>query len=123
MSNGAVYTYRGSWCSEGLNTTWECDWRIVGEKGSVTWDGSDGFEAQVVAKAGGFSSECETLEIPAHHEQDRIGGHEGIIHEFVDCLQNGGNPETICSDNIKSLAMVFGAIESATKNQPVDITW
>ena len=23
MTGGIVYTYRGSWCAEGLNTTWE----------------------------------------------------------------------------------------------------
>lgn len=123
MSNGTVYTYRGSWCSEGLNTTWECDWRIVGEQGSITWDGSDGFQTEVVTQPGGFSSKCEALEIPEHNKQDRTGGHEGIIHEFVDCIKNGGTPETACTDNIKSLAMVFGAIESAQKNQPVDIIW
>ena len=42
MTGGLVYTYRGSWCSEGLNTTWESDWRIVGTKGSVSWDGAHG---------------------------------------------------------------------------------
>ena len=46
MSNGLVYTYRGSWCSEGLNTTWESDWRIVGQNGSLKWDGGQGFAAQ-----------------------------------------------------------------------------
>jgi len=123
MSNGSVYTYRGSWCSEGLNTTWECDWRIIGEKGTVTWDGGDGFKAEVVKETGAFRSEMEAQEIPAHNQEDRIGAHEGIIYEFVECIQSGGTPETVCTDNIKSLAMVFGAIESAQKNRPVDISW
>ena len=54
MSDGIVYTYRGSWCSEGLNTTWECDWRIIGERGTITWDGADAFACQIVSQAGGF---------------------------------------------------------------------
>jgi hypothetical protein len=33
-----------------------------------------------------------------------------------------GTPETICTDNIKSLAMVFGAIESAREGRRVEIT-
>ena len=37
MGGGIVYTYRGSWCSEGLHTSWECEWRIIGTRGSVTW--------------------------------------------------------------------------------------
>ena len=49
MTGEIVYTYRGSWCAEGLNTTWGGEWRIIGEKGSVKWDGGDNFQAQVVA--------------------------------------------------------------------------
>jgi predicted dehydrogenase len=45
MTGGVVLNYRGSWCCEGLNTTWECDWRIMGEKGCVTWNGGDVFRA------------------------------------------------------------------------------
>ncbi len=123
MSNNIVYTYRGSWCAEGLNTTWECDWRIVGQNGSLTWDGSQNFRTEVISETGGFRSKYTSVEMPEHNKQDRTGGHEGLICEFVDCLINGGTPETVCTDNIKSLAMVFGAIESAETNRPVAISW
>lgn len=121
MSNGVVYTYRGSWCSEGLNTTWECDWRVIGQQGSVTWDGADGFAGETVDVAGEFRSQMTPLSIGELDPADRVGAHEGIIHEFIDCVQNGGVPETVCTDNIKSLAMVFGAIESAETGQRVEI--
>jgi predicted dehydrogenase len=121
LSDGIVYTYRGSWCAEGLNTTWESDWRIVGTRGSVQWDGADGFRAQVVAEAAGFRSKLADLEIPPLDPQDKIGGHAGLIRDFVECLQTGRTPETICSDNIKSLAMVFGAIESAETGRRVSV--
>ena len=121
MTGGIVYTYRGSWCAEGLNTTWESDWRIVGEKGSVKWDGGNNFQAQVVAETGGFFSRWQDVEVPPHDPKGKVGGHEGLIREFVQCVQTGGTPETICRDNIKSLAMVFGAIESAELGKPVDI--
>ena len=119
MTSGIVYTYQGSWCAEGLNTSWECDWRIIGEKGSVKWDGADSYQAQVVARAGGFRSELRDIEVPPFDAGDKTGGHAGNIREFVRCVQSGGTPETIASDNIKSLAMVFGAIESAEKGQVV----
>ena len=123
MTDDIVYTYRGSWCSEGLSTTWESDWRIIGEKGSVKWDGGDQMEAQMVVKTGGFHSECKTVEIPPFDGETNTGGHAGLIREFIDCVKNGGTPETVCTDNIKSLAMVFGAIESSQKSQLVDINW
>lgn len=121
MTGGLVYTYRGSWCAEGLNTTWESDWRVIGTRGSVTWDGADAFRTAVVVKTGGFRSEFESPPVPEIDAQGKTGGHEGLINEFVRCVREGGTPETVCTDNIKSLAMVFGAIESAEKGQPVDI--
>ncbi|MBN1639924.1 MAG: Gfo/Idh/MocA family oxidoreductase [Anaerolineae bacterium] len=123
MSGGLVYTYRGSWCAEGVNTSWECDWRVVGERGTVTWDGGDGFAAQVVAKTGGFRSEWRDVAIPPLDAGDRIGGHGGQIADFVDCVRTGRVPETVGSDNIRSLAMVFGAIESAGQGCSVPVTW
>lgn len=122
MTGGAVYTYRGSWCAEGMNTSWECDWRIIGENGSVKWDGGSNFQIQVVAETGDFFSKWEDVEIPPHDPKEKIGGHEGLIKEFIRCVQTGGTPETICTDNIKSLAMVFGAIESAEAGKPVEIS-
>ena len=123
MSDGLVFTYRGSWCAEGLNTSWECDWRIVGTKGSATWDGGEGIRAQASKKGGAFFSEMRDLNVPALAKKDRIGGHVGLIGEFVDCVRSGNVPETVCTDNIKSLAMVFSAIESAKKGRPVAIKY
>ena len=121
MTEGIVCTYRGSWCAEGLRTTWECDWRIVGTKGSVKWDGATGFQAQVVAETGGFMSKMQDLELPPFDDPAKIGGHGGVIRDFVRCIQTGATPETVGSDNIHSLAMVFGAIESAEAGQRVTL--
>jgi predicted dehydrogenase len=121
MSEGIVFTYRGSWCAEGLRTTWESDWRIVGTEGSVRWDGADGFQAEVVAARGGFFSTVNSVELPPPPADARSGGHAGAIREFIDCVRTGATPETIAADNIKSLAMVFGAIESATTKTRVEL--
>jgi len=123
MDHHIVYTYRGSWCAEGVNTSWEADWRIVGQKGSVTWDGGDQFRAQVAAKTRGFRSELADLALPPLHPDDKIGAHAGQIADFVDCVRTGRTPETVCRDNIKSLAMVFSAIESAEQQKVVKVAW
>lgn len=121
MTDGVVYTYRGSWCAEGLNTTWECDWRAIGVNGSAIWDGADAYRAEVVREAGGFRSEMELVEVPEIDAGQKVGGHAGCIREFINCVRNGGTPETAAADNIKSLAMVFGAIESAAEGREVRI--
>ena len=122
MTGGIVFNYRGGWCAEGLNTSWESHWRIVGSKGTVLWNGGDDFRCEAVTGAGGFSRPRKELPVPLLKGRVREGGHAGIIQEFVDCLRTGRTPETTGSDNIKSLAMVFGAIESARTAKRVRIT-
>jgi predicted dehydrogenase len=122
MTNDVVYTYRGSWCAEGLNTTWESRWHIIGERGSVFWDGAGGFQAEVVKEAGGFLSELRSVDVPARDDPAKGGGHTGAIREFVHCVRTGCVPETVCTDNIRSLAMVFGAVESSESGRTVTIT-
>ena len=123
MADGCVYTYRGSWCAEGLNTSWECDWRIIGENGSVKWDGGDGFVAQVVAERGGFHSKWKEIEVPPATDADPDGGHGGVIREFFRCVAEGGVPETAAEDNVKSLAMVLAAVASAEAGRRVSVSW
>jgi predicted dehydrogenase len=123
LTGGVVLTYRGSWCAEGLNTTWECDWRAIGQGGTLLWDGADDLRGERVIGAGGFRSDLAPIEIPPLDPAAKSGGHAGVIREFVDCVRHGGVPETAAVDNIKSLAMVFGAIESAGKGciMPIDV--
>jgi predicted dehydrogenase len=123
MSDGLVFTYRGSWCAEGLNTSWESDWRFIGTRGTITWDGYGSIRAQRPQRRAGLTSPPRDLAIPQMRKRDRIGGHTALIREFVDSVRRGRKPETICTDNIKSLAMVFAAIDSARKNRPVAVTW
>lgn len=120
MSNGVVFNYRGSWCAEGENTPWECAWRAVGEKGTALWDGGDGISAEIAIGAEGFIRKTQKLEIPKSPKLEHIE-HKGVIYEFLDCVKNGGTPQTICTDNIKSLAMVHAAIESAITGKKVKI--
>ena len=116
---------RRQWCAEGLNTNWECDWRFIGERGSVRWDGVDGFQAEVIAGRTGLRSTYEPIAVPPLPESEypTAIGHAGVIREFVDCVRTGRTPETAGTDNIRSLAMVFGAIESAEAGRDVTIAW
>lgn len=121
MSNGIVFNYRGSWCAEGLMTGWNSQWRIIGRNGTLKWDGTEQIQAQTVLKREGFNSTFEDRVVPGYENPAKTASHESIIREFFDCVQNNRIPETVCTDNIKSLAMVFGAIESAETGKPVTI--
>jgi predicted dehydrogenase len=92
---------------------------VIGQRGSVRWDGQQQFAAQVVKSTGGFHSELENIEIPTLHDPAKTGGHEGLIREFVTSVRSNQLPETVSSDNIHSLSMVHAAIRSAETGQRV----
>jgi predicted dehydrogenase len=117
--NQIVYTYRGSWCAEGLRTSWEAEWRFIGLNGSLKWDGQQGFSAETAALTNGFWSEVLPIDLPSNTNAEMTQGHASCIREFVESVRSGGVPGTVCTDNIKSLAMVFGAIESASTGNKV----
>jgi len=120
---GVIFNYRGSWCADGLMTSWESAWRIVGTKGSLVWDGHQDIRAEIAGKAiDGLFSEVVASEIPPLAESDRTGGHLGVLQDFIAATRGGPEPETVGHQNINSLAMVFGAIESAETGRRVEIT-
>lgn len=123
FENNVIYTYRGSWCAEGLNTSWECDWRAIGTRGTALWNGRDEITATAVSGDEGFFRPHEPVPVPAFSEPLKSNAHEGVIREFLSCVLNGGIPETAAVDNIKSLAMVFAAVESAEQGRQVPITY
>ncbi|SLN64161.1 1,5-anhydro-D-fructose reductase [Aquimixticola soesokkakensis] len=119
--NGVTMSYRGSWCAEGLPTSWEASWRIVGSKGTLLWDGNDGFQAEVPQGRDGLLSTQTPLEVPQiaplAHE-----GHAGVIADFLEARRTGRSPLTDARDNIRSLAMTFAAIDSAEQGRFIDIS-
>ncbi len=119
MTDNVIFTYRGSWCAEGCNTSWECDWRAVGTGGSVLWRGTE-IAGETVKATGNFLSEMTPFTGKTPELKDT--GHAGCIAEFISCLQTGKTPQTVCTDNIKSLAMVEAAIESAAAGREITIT-
>ena len=118
MTGGLRYTYRGSWCAEGRLTSWESEWRAVGSQGSATWDGQGAPVAELVTKPGGFLSEVASHTAPV---ADMPLGIAGSLRDFLHALATGATPMGECHDNIKSLAMVFAAIESAATGRRVKI--
>ncbi|MER8830857.1 Gfo/Idh/MocA family oxidoreductase [Mesorhizobium sp. M0938] len=122
LGGGRLFTYAGSWCAAGFRTSWEGSWRIVAERGSLIWDGHDDLKAEVALPVrDGLFDKTEPVVVPPLDPADRVDGHLGIIRDFMHAVETGSEPETRGSDNIKSLAMVFGAIESAETGRRVAI--
>ena len=71
--------------------------------------------------SGGFFSEFETPPLPNLVESDMQTWHGLAIEAFIRDLEQNKVPETHAGDNIKSLAMVYGATESAETKRRVEI--
>lgn len=120
MSDGSTFCYRGSWCAEGAPTSWEASWRITGERGTAIWDGHNAPYAEVVAagdQEGKFFRDCERAE--AAFDWEGRGGHAGCLDEMFAAVAEGRRAETDCRDNIHSIAMVLGALESAKTGRKI----
>lgn len=119
MSNGVIFTYRGCWCAEGCHTSWNGNWRIIGNKGTVICEHDKPPHGQVVAGDEGFQRPLKELEMP----QAKVEFTEmhGALREMLEFLRTGKATQTECHDNIKSLAMVFAAIESSKQGKRISI--
>jgi predicted dehydrogenase len=121
MSDGVVFTYRGSWAAEGQRTSWDSSWRVVGTKGMLTWDGETGFIATVKDGDEGFLRPVKQVQpLPPTDWRETLG-HPSVIAAFLDAIQAGREPETVGHDNLRSLSMVFAAIESARQGKRIEI--
>ena len=76
MRNGVVFSYRGSWCAEGLRTSWESAWRIVGTRGALTWDGEEDMRAEIATGPDALFQKTEPVPRP-HVEIDAV--HHGLL--------------------------------------------
>ncbi|SDD12783.1 Gfo/Idh/MocA family protein [Auraticoccus monumenti] len=106
FSSGARFTFDGSWCAPGAETSWNGSWRVSGEHGTARWSGDDEPEVDTTAPV-------PTTEVTAH---DGIAGSLAI---FVDALRSGTVPGGEVHENVLSLAMVEAAVESAARRERV----
>jgi predicted dehydrogenase len=120
--DGAFVSYSGSWVSRGgpdVNTTIDGSWDIQGEGGAIQWNHNyvrlvpTDF-GDVVYRKGTLEREGQVLEVPLVNlrEEERAG----VLAEFASAIREGRKPETDGRDNLKSLALVLGAVESCAED-------
>jgi predicted dehydrogenase len=118
MTGGTRFIYRGSWCAQGLGTSWQSEWRVYGPRGSAFWDGENAPVAAHMTGADGFFPPSEKITATL---EETPAGIAGSLAEFLHALRTGQTPQGECHDNIKSLAMVFAAVESSQTARRVQV--
>lgn len=102
-------TYTGSWCANGGETPWNGEWKVLCDDGCVRLAG----DRVAVQRRDGRPWE----EVPA--VQLERGGQDWLLHEFVSAAREGREPETSAQDNLRSIEMVFAAVESTKTGRVV----
>jgi predicted dehydrogenase len=121
LSGGVRFSYQGSWCAPGLETSWESRWRVSGELGSAIWDGQANPAAEAVGASTVAGGGLEPIEVTPVTIAG--AGIMGSLADFVRALRSGEVPMTECHDNIASLAMVMAALESSRSGRRVAVEW
>ncbi|GAA1584221.1 Gfo/Idh/MocA family oxidoreductase [Kribbella karoonensis] len=106
-ANGTRFTFAGSWCAPGLETSWNGFWRAGTPSGTATWDGDNAPVAEPDVPA------------PLGDEPEEIAG---SLAEFVHAVRTSATPQSEVHSNVVSLAMVEAAVRSANTGVPVRIT-
>jgi predicted dehydrogenase len=121
MDGGVQFVYCGHWAAEGLPTSWNGDWRFIGTRGSIRYDGETAPVARVVPAHPPKTLVHEGIAAEVAPVVVEATGMHGALREMLTFLRTGRTPQTECSDNIHSLAMVHGAIESSRLGAWVDL--
>lgn len=116
MANDVKAVYEGSCLAAGWQNNWHREYyRVECENGVLTVDKDD--IVRVLEHTGGGAVKMEELQ-PVEPEW---AGHNQIIKDFLDWLDGGPEPATALSDNIKSAAMLFGAVDASETGRCVDV--
>jgi hypothetical protein len=116
MTNDTHATYEGNGTAAGRQNGWHHEaYRVECEDGAVAVGHDHVVRLYQHRRDGGLTIHEVPSVTPAHQ------GHRWVIDEFLDWLDGGPTPATELHDNIKSVAMVFGAIDAARTHQTVDV--
>jgi predicted dehydrogenase len=122
MTGGLVFNYRGYWSSRTLMTTWEGTWRADGSKGTAIWNEKNEQFCEILKYDDIRMGNEKELIYPAN-EWDGLVWHSGCLENMFNALAASKKPMTDCTDNIKSIAMVFAAIKSSEEKIKVEVVY
>ncbi|MGH2458924.1 MAG: Gfo/Idh/MocA family protein [Chloroflexota bacterium] len=116
MTNGVHASYEGSGTAGGEQNTWHEEYyRAECERGAVAVGRDHQVRTHRFKRGGGLITEEVPLVRPPYE------GHLWLIDEFLTWLDGGPTPATVIDDNLKTTAMLYGAIEASRTNQTVDV--
>jgi predicted dehydrogenase len=115
---GVLFSYRGSWASAGLESTWFAAWRLDGREAAASWDGD---RSIVMERLTGHTDQGPQFARAPVELGEGTNDHPASVPALLRAMARPGPLETDAHDNLTSLAMVEAAIESARCDGWVEI--
>lgn len=119
-------TYDANWVARGRETGWNADWRIECSEGCV-WVTERNGEMVVELEPGTGRTKAQPG-APVARQAGPVplvsmprSGQEYSLSEMVAAISEKREPETSGKDNLKSVAMVFAAVDAIERRQPVEV--
>jgi predicted dehydrogenase len=117
FDNGAVFAFRGYNGAEGCLTTWDHSWRICCERGTIVWEGKGDGKYEYTDRPGTYNYNSGIIRAPETVRNQ----HDWALEEMFHALSTGEKAPTEYTDNLKSIAMVFGCLKSFKEKRKVEI--
>ena len=109
-------SYVGSWASSGRQTGWGGCWEIQGDSGALQWE-DDRIVLYPDTKEPSKSRLARALQAfgPSGLKLDQglALDRAGVLDELRSAIRDGREPEASASDNVRTIALVVAAVESA----------
>lgn len=121
MSYGIHFSYNSSWTTlrpPEHQTSWNGTWYIECDRGCIVFKGNEITGWKWTLDSEGRPKWGEPTPIPPI---EFAGGQGCVLNQFIDQLNGGPVAPTTVADNLRSIAMVFGAVQAFETKSAVDI--
>lgn len=97
-----------NWCSTRLKTAWEGDWELVGATGRLFWKGAGDASPGTAIWVQRPGKQAEKVPF----EESVTDRRDPVLAHFVEAIRLGLQPEPGVGDNLKTLRVALGCVQS-----------
>lgn len=121
FENGVQATYVGSWCSQGMETPWNANWRFECEKGILTLEDDVVYIQHMISEEdrGGLRHVKNDTKVAVDLVPMERQAQDYLLHEFYEAVTQGKPTGTPAQDNIHTIEFVFGVVQSCDTGEVV----
>ncbi len=126
MTKGVHVTYDANWVARGRETGWNGDWRVECSEGAIRVTEKAGRMVVELDPGTGRARGKRAVPVRAKAGPAKLvrmppTDQEYSRKEMVNAVTERRQPETNGRDNLKSIGMVFAAVDSIERGRPVQI--